>query len=240
MHDAYGGPAALQRFVDRAHRHGLAVCLDVVYNHLGPDGNYLAQFGPYFTDAHETPWGWAVNLDQADAEGMRRFIIDNALRWFSDFHVDALRLDAVHALSDSSPVHILEELEIETAALSAHLGRPLTLIAESDLNDTRLVTPREGGGYGLDAQHTGRGLMNEALSALLDEAFSPAINLHRVQAAIRPENAASLRVVQRLGFREEGLARDYLYIDGAWRDHLLFAVTNPGFIRPESWPRAVG
>ena len=95
-------------------------------------------------------------------------------------------------------------------------------------------------GYGLDAQHTGRGLMNEALSALLDEAFSPAINLHRVQAAIRPENAASLRVVQRLGFREEGLARDYLYIDGAWRDHLLFALTNPGFIRPESWPRAVG
>ena len=95
-------------------------------------------------------------------------------------------------------------------------------------------------GYGLDAQHTGRGLMNEALSALLDEAFSPAINLHRVQAAIRPENAASLRVVQRLGFREEGLARDYLYIDGAWRDHLLFALTNPGFIRPESWPRALG
>jgi [ribosomal protein S5]-alanine N-acetyltransferase len=94
-------------------------------------------------------------------------------------------------------------------------------------------------GYGLDAQHTGRGLMHEALSALLDEAFSPAINLHRVQAAIRPENAASLRVVQRLGFREEGLARDYLYIDGAWRDHLLFALVNPGFIRPESWPRAV-
>jgi ribosomal-protein-alanine N-acetyltransferase len=93
-------------------------------------------------------------------------------------------------------------------------------------------------GYGLDVHHTGRGLMHEALSALLDEAFSPAINLHRVQAAIRPENAPSLRVVQRLGFREEGLARDYLYIDGAWRDHRLFALLNPGFIRPDSWPRA--
>jgi [ribosomal protein S5]-alanine N-acetyltransferase len=94
-------------------------------------------------------------------------------------------------------------------------------------------------GYGLDLHHTGRGLMHEALSALLDEAFSPAVNLHRVQAAIRPENQASLRVVERLGFHEEGLARDYLYIDGAWRDHRLFALLNPGFIRPDSWPRAV-
>lgn len=152
VHDAYGGPAALQRFVDRAHRHGLAVCLDVVYNHLGPDGNYLAQFGPYFTDAHETPWGWAVNLDQAGAEGMRRFIIDNALRWFSDFHVDALRLDAVHALVDDSPRHILAELADETAALSARLARPLSLTAESDLNDIRMVTPTSAGGLGMTAQ----------------------------------------------------------------------------------------
>ena len=152
VHDAYGGPAALQRFVDRAHRHGLAVCLDVVYNHLGPDGNYLAQFGPYFTDAHETPWGWAVNLDQADAEGMRRFIIDNALRWFSDFHVDALRLDAVHALVDDSPRHILAELADETAALSSRLTRPLSLTAESDLNDVRMVTPTSAGGFGMTAQ----------------------------------------------------------------------------------------
>ncbi|MDN4482106.1 malto-oligosyltrehalose trehalohydrolase [Demequina lignilytica] len=152
VHAPYGGPAALQRLVDRAHAHGLAVCLDVVYNHLGPDGNYLAQFGPYFTDAHETPWGWAVNLDQPEAEGMRAFIVDNALRWFEDFHVDALRLDAVHALVDDSDRHILAELSDRTAELSERLGRPLSLIAESDLNDVRMVTPTADGGLGMDAQ----------------------------------------------------------------------------------------
>lgn len=141
VHEAYGGPAALQRFVDAAHQAGLGVCLDVVYNHLGPDGNYLAQFGPYFTDAHETPWGWAVNLDQPGSEGARSFIIDNALRWFEDFHVDALRLDAVHALVDDSPVHVLAELSERTADLSARLGRPLSLVAESDENQPATVTP---------------------------------------------------------------------------------------------------
>ncbi|WP_062526836.1 malto-oligosyltrehalose trehalohydrolase [Demequina rhizosphaerae] len=152
VHEAYGGPEALQRFVDRAHQHGLGVCLDIVYNHLGPDGNYLAQFGPYFTDAHETPWGWAVNLDQPSAEGMRRFIVDNALRWFADFHLDALRLDAVHALVDDSPRHILAELADETASLASRLGRPLSLTAESDLNDVTMVTPTSEGGIGMTAQ----------------------------------------------------------------------------------------
>ncbi|SEI88161.1 malto-oligosyltrehalose trehalohydrolase [Demequina mangrovi] len=152
VHDAYGGPAALQRFVDRAHRHGLGVCLDMVYNHLGPDGNYLAQFGPYFTDAHETPWGWAVNLDQDDAVGMRTFIVDNALRWFEDFHVDALRLDAVHALVDDSARHILAELSDATAVAAVRLGRPLSLVAESDLNDAVMVTPTSEGGLGMTAQ----------------------------------------------------------------------------------------
>jgi len=152
VHRAYGGPAALQRFVDRAHRHGLAVCLDVVYNHLGPDGNYLAQFGPYFTDAHETPWGWAVNLDQPDAAGMRSYIVDNALLWFRDFHVDALRLDAVHALVDDSDRHILAELADATADLAESVGRPLSLTAESDLNDVAMVTPTAEGGLGMTAQ----------------------------------------------------------------------------------------
>lgn len=152
VHDPYGGPAALQRLVDRAHAHGLAVCLDVVYNHLGPDGNYLAQYGPYFTDAHETPWGWAVNLDQPDAAGMRAFIVDNALRWFEDFHIDALRLDAVHALVDESDRHILAELADRTADLAARLGRALSLIAESDLNDPAMVTPTADGGLGMTAQ----------------------------------------------------------------------------------------
>ncbi|NYI41281.1 malto-oligosyltrehalose trehalohydrolase [Demequina lutea] len=141
VHEAYGGPAALQRFVDSAHGEGIGVCLDVVYNHLGPDGNYLAQFGPYFTSAHETPWGWAVNLDQPGSRGMREFLIDNALRWFADFHVDALRLDAVHALVDDSPVHLLAEVSVRTAALAERLGRPLSLVAESDLNEPATITP---------------------------------------------------------------------------------------------------
>ncbi|MCB2414096.1 malto-oligosyltrehalose trehalohydrolase [Demequina sp. TTPB684] len=152
VHEAYGGPAALQRFVDAAHAQGIGVCLDVVYNHLGPDGNYLSQFGPYFTDAHETPWGWAVNLDQAGARGARDFIIDNALRWFEDFHIDALRLDAVHALVDDSPTHILAELSERTAALSQRVGRPLSLVAESDLNQPAMVTPVTHGGLGMTAQ----------------------------------------------------------------------------------------
>jgi maltooligosyltrehalose trehalohydrolase len=151
VHEAYGGPPAYQRFVDACHAAGLGVVQDVVYNHLGPSGNYLPLFGPYLKQGRNT-WGDLVNLDGQGSAEVRRFILDNVHMWFADYHVDALRLDAVHGLSDSSPVHILEEMAIETAALSAHLRRPLTLIAESDLNDTRLVTPREGGGYGLDAQ----------------------------------------------------------------------------------------
>ncbi|MEV7971969.1 malto-oligosyltrehalose trehalohydrolase [Cellulomonas sp. NPDC089187] len=147
VHQPYGGPVALQRFVDAAHRAGLAVCLDVVHNHLGPSGNYLGEFGPYFTDAHQTPWGSAIDLGQPE---VRRWIVDSALRWFRDFHVDALRLDAVHALIDDSPRHILTELSDAVAALD--LGRPLSLIAETDLNDPVSVTPTSGGGWGMTAQ----------------------------------------------------------------------------------------
>lgn len=147
VHQPYGGPAALQRFVDAAHRAGLAVCLDVVHNHLGPSGNYLAEFGPYFTDAHQTPWGSAIDLSETE---VRRWILDSALRWFRDFHVDALRLDAVHALIDDSPRHLLAELSDAVAALE--LGRPLSLIAESDLNDPVSVTPTAQGGWGMTAQ----------------------------------------------------------------------------------------
>ena len=152
VHEAYGGPAALQRFVDAAHSHGIAVCLDVVYNHLGPDGNYLSKFGPYFTDAHHTPWGWAVNLDGQNSSGMRQFIIDNALRWLSDFHIDALRLDAIHALIDNSETHVLAELSNAVAALSRERGVPLSLIAESDLNDDIVVRSTSNGGLGMTAQ----------------------------------------------------------------------------------------
>ncbi|MGQ0576923.1 MAG: malto-oligosyltrehalose trehalohydrolase [Pseudonocardia sp.] len=146
----YGGPDGFKRFVDACHARGLGVVLDVVYNHLGPSGAYLDRFGPYF--AGSNIWGPSLNLDGPWSEGVRRFVVDNALMWLREFHLDGLRLDAVHALRDSRATHLLEELAIEVAALSTHLGRPLSLIAESDLNDPRMVTAREGGGHGLHAQ----------------------------------------------------------------------------------------
>jgi maltooligosyltrehalose trehalohydrolase len=152
VHEAYGGPAALQRFVDKAHALGLGVCLDVVHNHLGPDGNYLGQFGPYFTDAHHTPWGSAINLDQEGSKHVRAFLIDSAVRWFTDFHVDALRLDAVHELKDDSPRHFLAELAYTVGHVERRLGRPLSLIAESDLNNEAMVTPTDERGLGMDLQ----------------------------------------------------------------------------------------
>lgn len=150
-HPGYGGPDGLKRLVDACHRAGIGVVLDVVYNHLGPSGNYLAEFGPYFSPAHRTNWGDGVNLDRTGSDEVRRFFIDNALMWLRDYHVDGLRLDAVHALSDESAVHFLEQLAAEVRALSAHLRRPLTLIAESDLNDPRFVRTGREGGYGLDS-----------------------------------------------------------------------------------------
>jgi maltooligosyltrehalose trehalohydrolase len=150
-HHAYGGPDGLKRLVDAAHARGLAVVLDVVYNHLGPAGNYLAEFGPYFTDRYHTPWGSAVNVDGPGSDGVRSFIVDNACAWFEHYHVDGLRLDAVHAIIDESALHILEELAVAVDALGAHLGRALWLIAESDRNEPRLVRSREAGGFGLGA-----------------------------------------------------------------------------------------
>jgi maltooligosyltrehalose trehalohydrolase len=152
VHEPYGGPDALKRFVDACHARNLGVCLDVVYNHLGPSGNYLPRFGPYFSAKHETPWGAGVNLDDEGAAEVRRWIVDNALMWLRDYHVDALRLDAVHALADDSPVHLLAELAREVDALSCAVGRPLTLVAESDLNRPSTVTPLECGGLGMTAQ----------------------------------------------------------------------------------------
>ncbi len=152
VHDPYGGPDGLKRFVDAAHARGIGVVMDVVYNHLGPAGNYLPEFGPYLTEAHHTPWGPAVNLDQPGSDEVRRYVLDNALMWLRDYHVDGLRLDAVHALVDERATPLLEELAAEVEALGARLNKPLWLVAESDLNDARLVTSRDGGGYGLDGQ----------------------------------------------------------------------------------------
>jgi maltooligosyltrehalose trehalohydrolase len=152
VHEPYGGPDALKRFVDAAHGKGLAVLLDVVYNHFGPSGNYAGKFGPYLIDSHHTPWGGAVNLEGTWAHQVRRFFIDNALMWMWDFRIDGLRLDAVHAFIDRSANHFLEQLAMETKLLEATLGRGKVLIAESDSNNPRIVTPREAGGFGIDAQ----------------------------------------------------------------------------------------
>ena len=151
-HAAYGGPDGLKRFVDAAHGHGLAVIMDVVYNHFGPAGNYVGRFGPYFTDAHKTPWGDAVNLEDAGSFEVRRFFCDNALMWLRDYHMDGLRLDAVHAYIDRSAIHFMEQINSEVHALQAETGRPYVMIAESDLNDPRLVRAKEAYGYGFDTQ----------------------------------------------------------------------------------------
>src|SRR5580704_13607384 len=142
VQDSYGGPAGLKRLVNACHRRNLALVLDMVYNHLGPEGNYLAGYGPYFTPRYRTPWGEAVNLDGPHADDVRRYFVENACQWVSEFHVDALRLDAVHALTDSSPRHFLAELAESVKRVSA--GPPprrVHLIAESDLNDPRHVRP---------------------------------------------------------------------------------------------------
>ncbi|RAO34779.1 4-alpha-D-((1-_4)-alpha-D-glucano)trehalose treh alohydrolase [Micromonospora noduli] len=150
-HEPYGGPDGLKRFVDAAHARGLGVILDVVYNHFGPSGAYAPRFGPYLAEQSNS-WGRSINLDGPHSDEVRRYIIDSVLMWLRDYHVDGLRLDAVHALPDTRAVPLLEELAIEVESLSTHLGRPLSLIAESDLNDPRLITPREAGGFGLHAQ----------------------------------------------------------------------------------------
>jgi maltooligosyltrehalose trehalohydrolase len=148
----YGGPKGLQQLVDACHQKGLAVILDVVYNHLGPEGNYLNSYGPYFTNKYKTPWGPAINFDDAWCDGVRRYFIENALMWFRDFRIDALRLDAVHAIKDLGPVHILKEIKTYTDALMNATGRNHYLIVESDLNDIKFINPVDKDGYGMDAQ----------------------------------------------------------------------------------------
>jgi maltooligosyltrehalose trehalohydrolase len=151
-HRAYGGPAGLKRLVNACHEAGLAVILDVVYNHLGPEGNYLSRFGPYFTDKYRTPWGAALNFDGEWSDGVRNYFIENALHWFGVYHIDGLRLDATHAIHDLSARPFLQELAGQTAEFSARRGRKFLLIAESDSNDPRVIRPMEVGGFGLDAQ----------------------------------------------------------------------------------------
>jgi len=152
VQNSYGGPTALKRLVNACHQRGLAAILDVVYNHLGPEGNYLSQFAPYFTDRYKTPWGCALNFDGAHSDEVRRFFISNALEWITDYHFDALRLDAVHAILDHSALSFLQELAESVHEQGTALNRRVYVIAESTLNDTRIIRPSELGGYGLDAQ----------------------------------------------------------------------------------------
>ncbi|MGV3656559.1 MAG: malto-oligosyltrehalose trehalohydrolase [Chitinophagaceae bacterium] len=152
VQDSYGGAEGLQKLVDACHSKGIAVVLDVVYNHMGPEGNYLGAYGPYFTDKYSTPWGNALNFDDAYCDGVRHFFIENALMWLRDFRIDALRLDAVHAIKDFSATHFLRELKEKTDVLMQETGRRHYLITELDLNDTRFIAPLEKGGFGMDAQ----------------------------------------------------------------------------------------
>ncbi|MGB9079836.1 MAG: malto-oligosyltrehalose trehalohydrolase, partial [Desulfuromonadaceae bacterium] len=163
--NSYGGPDGLKRLVDACHARGLAVTLDVVYNHLGPEGNYLHGFGPYFTDRYRTPWGDAVNFDGPGSDPVRGYFISNALHWITEYHIDALRLDAIHGIFDFSALHILRELAESVHRQGAALGRRVYVIAESDLNDVRVINPPESGGHGLDAQWNDD--FHHALRALL-------------------------------------------------------------------------
>ncbi|MEW6183426.1 MAG: malto-oligosyltrehalose trehalohydrolase [Bacillota bacterium] len=165
VQNSYGGPEGLKRLVDACHNNGLAVILDVVYNHLGPEGSYLSDFGPYFTDRYRTPWGLALNFDGPDSDNVRRFFIENALYWVSEFRIDGLRLDAVHAIIDTSATTFIEELAEAVHRLAERLARRVYVIAESDLNNARMIQPRVVGGYGLDAMWSDD--FHHALHALL-------------------------------------------------------------------------
>ncbi len=152
VQNSYGGPGGLKRLVNACHRRGLSVVLDVVYNHLGPEGNCLADFGPYFTDRYRTPWGPALNFDGPYSDEVRRFFIENAIYWVEEFHIDALRLDALHAILDISSYPFIEELAVSFHEQTRRVERKAYLIGESAANDARLIRPRERGGFGLDAQ----------------------------------------------------------------------------------------
>lgn len=165
VQNSYGGPAGLKTLVNACHQQGISVVLDVVYNHFGPEGNYISRYGPYFTETYRTPWGSAVNFDDAHSPDVRNYFIQNALYWLREYHIDALRLDAIHAIYDLGAKHFLEDLAEQVAALSQQRGYPLYLIAESDLNDPRVIRPVEQGGFGIDAQWSDD--FHHALYALL-------------------------------------------------------------------------
>lgn len=241
---SYGGLDGLRRFVDAAHAKGLSVLLDVVYNHLGPDGNYLAEFGPFFTERHKTPWGAAIDFEPA---GVRRFFLDNALSWLRECHLDGLRLDATHAIHDASPRHILAELADEVQALSRALGRPLTLIAEHEDNEPRLVRPRAEGGDGLDgfwfddlhhaihAAFTGErqgyyrsyGALSDIATALTGKGASPALAGRSMGPANGHRCVACIQNHDQIGNRARGERLHHLVSPGRARLAAALLLTSP-------------
>jgi maltooligosyltrehalose trehalohydrolase len=198
-HHAYGGPKGLKRLVDACHARGLGVVIDVVYNHLGPSGNHLAAYGPYFTERHQTNWGAAVNFDGAGSDEVRRFVLDNAAMWLRHYHADGLRLDAVHAIVDDAALHVLEQLAAEVDALATQQRRPLCIYAESDRNDPRYVRSRDAGGYGLDA-------------AWADEWH------HALHAALTGERSGYYEDFGSLAQLAKALRQAWVY-DGVWSPH---------------------
>jgi len=199
VHEPYGGPSGLRRLVDAAHAAGIGVVMDVVHNHLGPDGNVLPAYGPYFSERHHTNWGAAVNLDGPGSDEVRRYFADHLTSWQEAYHLDGFRLDAVHALVDDSATHLLEELAAEVAATAAHLGRPCWLIAESDRNDPRYVLPTAAGGMGLHASWA-------------DEWH------HALHAVLTGETAGYYEDFGSLELLAKGLRQAWVYA-GDWSEH---------------------
>ncbi len=243
-HPAYGGPDGLKRFVDACHGHGIGVIMDVVYNHLGPAGNHLAELGPYFTDRHVTHWGDAVNFDGPGADEVRRFVIDNACMWLRDHHCDGLRLDAVHAIVDDSPVHVLAELSAAVQDLAGDLGRSLVLIAESDLNDPVFVRRRPDG-YGLHASWADdwHHALHAALTGERDGYYEDFGSLDHLAKALRQawvyDGAWSPHRKRPHGCSPEGLTGDRFVVSAQNHDQIgnraagdrLTSLTSPGRVR---------
>jgi maltooligosyltrehalose trehalohydrolase len=213
-HSAYGSPDDLKRLINTCHARGLAVLLDVVYNHLGPSGNYLGRYGPYFTSRYSTPWGSALNYDYADSDEVRRFFCDNALMWLRDYHFDGLRLDAIHAIVDLSALPFLEQLAAEVKQLEPQLGRRLVLIAESDLNAPRVVLGSDRGGYGFDAQwsddfhHALHAVLTSERNGYYADFGSVAALAKALQHAFVRDGAYSVHRRCRMGRPPLGLAGD--------------------------------
>jgi maltooligosyltrehalose trehalohydrolase len=222
VQNSYGGPDELRRLVNAAHAAGLAVVLDVVYNHIGPEGNYLGNFGPYFTDQYRTPWGSAVNFDARGSDEVRRFVIDNALYWITEYHIDALRLDAIHGIFDFSARHVLAELAAAVHRQGEALGRRTLVIAESDLNDPRVIRPGERCGWGFDAQWSDD-LHHAVHVALTDESkgyYSDFGGMASVAKALRDRFVYDGRFSTHRGRRHGAHARDVS------ADHFVVSVQN--------------